>query len=106
MGTGCAVRHSWNFMIRSESPKPLLPFVFLGRIGAVLALATLVASCGEGQKQGGAPPPPAVTVAEPTKRTLFDFDEYVGRFTAVNSVEVRARVSGYLDSVDFKDGQI
>ncbi len=37
---------------------------------------------------------------------LSDYDEYVGRFTAVNSVEIRARVSGYLDTVDFKDGQI
>jgi RND family efflux transporter MFP subunit len=44
-------------------------------------------------------------VATPTKRTVFDFDEYVGRFTAVNSVEVRAHVSGYLDAVNFKDGQ-
>ena len=69
-------------------------------------LATLVASCGEGQKQGGAPPPPAVAVADPIKRTVTDFDEYVGRFTAINSVEVRARVSGYLDGVHFKDGQI
>jgi multidrug efflux system membrane fusion protein len=69
-------------------------------------LATLVASCGEGQKQGGAPPPPAITVAEPIKRTVTDFDEYVGRFTAINSVEVRARVSGYLEGLHFKDGQI
>jgi RND family efflux transporter MFP subunit len=72
----------------------------------LFVLATLVASCGEGQKQGGAPPPPAVTVAKPIKRTITDFDEYVGRFTAINSVEVRARVSGYLDGVHFKDGQI
>lgn len=70
-----------------------------------LALSTLVASCGEGQKQA-APPPPAVTVAKPVKRTVTDFDEYVGRFTAINSVEVRARVSGYLDKVHFKDGQL
>jgi RND family efflux transporter MFP subunit len=76
-----------------------------GRAAAVLLLATLVVSCGEKQPQG-APPPPAVTVANPVKRTLFDSDEYVGRFTAVDSVEVRARESGYLDSVDFKDGQI
>src|SRR5665213_1524498 len=78
-----------------------------GARAAVLlcALATLVASCGESQKPP-APPPPAVTVAEPVKRTVTDFDEYVGRFTAVNSVEVRARVSGYLDGVHFKDGQI
>ena len=77
-----------------------------GNAALMCALATLVASCGEGQKQGGAPPPPAVTVAKPIKRTVTDFDEYVGRFTAVNSVEVRARVSGYLDGVHFKDGQI
>jgi len=37
---------------------------------------------------------------------VFDFDEYVGRFAAVNSVEVRARVSGYLDRLHFKDGQM
>jgi RND family efflux transporter MFP subunit len=78
-------------------------------VAAALALATLVSGCGEGgsqQKAGGAPPPPAVTVAKPTQRTLSDYDEYVGRFTAVDSVEIRARVSGYLDSVDFKDGQM
>ena len=74
-------------------------------IALPLAIATLVASCGEGQKQAG-PPPPAVTVAEPVKRTVFDYDEYVGRFTAINSVEVRARVSGYLDKLHFKDGQL
>ena len=71
-----------------------------------LVLATFVAACGQGQQQAGAPPPPAVTVATPTKRTVLDFDEYVGRFAAVDSVEVRARVSGYLDGVHFKDGQM
>src|SRR3974390_2763179 len=70
------------------------------------AFAILVASCGQSQQQGGAPPPPAVTVTKPVKRMVSDFDEYVGRFTAINSVEVRARVSGYLDGVHFKDGQI
>jgi len=75
-----------------------------------LALAALVAACGQGEAQqkagGAAPPPPAVTVAKPVQRMLSDYDEYVGRFAAVDSVEVRARVSGYLDSVDFKDGQM
>lgn len=68
------------------------------------ALAALVSGCGEDKQQQAAPPPPAVTVATPVKRVITDFDEYVGRFTAVNSVEVRARVSGYLDRVHFKDG--
>ena len=77
------------------------------RYGVVLALATLVAACGQKQQQQAhAPPPPAVTVAKPIKRTIVDHDEYVGRFLAVNSVEVRARVSGYLDGVHFKDGQL
>jgi RND family efflux transporter MFP subunit len=76
------------------------------KVPLALALACFIASCGERQQQGGAPPPPTVTVAKPIKRTVFDFDEYVGRFTAINSVEVRARVSGYLDKLHFKDGQL
>jgi len=89
------------------NPRSLVPSLFLGaRVAALpLAIATLLASCGESQKQAG-PPPPAVTVAEPIKRTVFDYDEYVGRFAAINSVEVRARVSGYLDKLHFKDGQL
>lgn len=79
----------------------------VGRAGMVAALAAALASCGEGQKQQQAgPPPPAVTVAPPVKRTVTDYDEYVGRFVAVNSVEIRARVSGYLDAVHFTDGQL
>jgi len=45
-------------------------------------------------------------VAKPTKRLLADHDEYVGRFVAVDAIEVRARVSGYLDAIHFKDGQL
>src|SRR3974390_188920 len=76
------------------------------RVALPLLLATFVASCGQGQQQGGGPPPPAGTGAKPTKRTVFDYDEYVGRFAAINSVEVRARVSGYLDKLHFKDGEL
>ena len=70
------------------------------------ALPTLVAACGQNPQQQAGPPPPAVTVAKPMQRQVTDFDEYVGRFTAVNSVEVRARVSGYLDALHFKDGEL
>jgi RND family efflux transporter MFP subunit len=71
-----------------------------------LAFAPVLAGCGEGAPKQAAPPPPAVTVASPQKQTVTDYDEYVGRFVAVDSVEIRARVSGYLDKVQFKDGQI
>ena len=79
-------------------PRILAALVWIG-------LAPLLLGCGEAQKQA-APPPPKVTVAKPIKRTIVDQDEYVGRFVAVYSVEVRARVSGYLDKVQFQDGQI
>jgi multidrug efflux system membrane fusion protein len=71
-----------------------------------LAFGLPLAGCGEGAPKQAAPPPPAVTVANPQKQLVTDYDEYVGRFVAVDSVEVRARVSGYLDKVHFKDGQI
>lgn len=77
------------------------------RLALALALAALLSACGDDQQQTQrrTPPPPSVTVAKPVKRTIVDHDEYVGRFIAVNAVEVRARVSGYLEGVHFKDGQ-
>jgi multidrug efflux system membrane fusion protein len=75
------------------------------RIGAVLTAALLV-SCGQGQQQQDAAAPPTVTVANPVARTVVDQDEYVGRFVAVDSVEVRARLSGYLSDIHFTDGQM
>jgi RND family efflux transporter MFP subunit len=68
--------------------------------------ASLLAACGEGNRAQQAPPPPTVTVAKPAQRNVVDHDEYVGRFVAIDAVEVRARVSGYLDGVHFTDGQI
>jgi RND family efflux transporter MFP subunit len=72
---------------------------------ALLPLALVLAGCGQSQPPAG-PPPPAVTVAKPVQRAVTDLDEYVGRFVAIDSVEIRARVSGYLDQVHFRDGQM
>jgi RND family efflux transporter MFP subunit len=69
-------------------------------------LAPALAGCGEGAPKQAAPPPPAVTVANPTKQTVTDYDEYVGRFVSVDMVEMRARVSGYLEKIGFQDGQL
>ena len=55
--------------------------------------------------QGG-PPAMPVTVSEPLAKRVTQWDEYSGRFEAVASVEVRARVSGFIDRIDFRDGQI
>jgi RND family efflux transporter MFP subunit len=53
-----------------------------------------------------APPPPAVTVAKPIVRELREWRDFTGQFEARESVEIRARVSGYLESVNFTDGQL
>ena len=107
MGTGRVGAFSLQESMNFEGSISSFSLMQCGRrLAALLVLATLVASCGEQQKQGGGPPPPAVTVAKPIRRTVVDYDEYVGRFAAINSVEIRARVSGYLDKLHFKDGQV
>jgi RND family efflux transporter MFP subunit len=75
-------------------------------IVAILSASALLAGCGSGTNQAAAPPPPSVTVAKAVQRTIIDQDEYVGRFVAVDAVEVRARVSGYLEKIAFEDGQM
>jgi multidrug efflux system membrane fusion protein len=59
----------------------------------------------ESTAAGDAPAPPEVTVSQPLAKTITEWDEYTGRFDAVEAVEVRARVSGYLDQVNFTAGQ-
>ena len=69
---------------------------------AVLALS--LSGCGDKPPQQAAAGPPPVTVAQPTKRTVTDWDEFTGRFEAVEEVQVRARVGGFVTSVEFRDG--
>lgn len=74
-------------------------------IGVLFALA--LAGCDEkARSQAAAPPPPPVTVAQPTERTITDWDEFTGRFEAIEEVQVRARVGGFINSIAFKDGAI
>src|SRR5882724_2202793 len=77
------------------------------RLFIVAALfASLLAGCDNKSGAGAAPPPPPVTVSKPLQQKITERDEYTGRFVAVATVEVRARVSGFIDSIHFKDGQV
>src|SRR5207248_4786289 len=70
---------------------------------SAILLSLLLGSC----KRSGPPPsrpPPAVTANQPVQREVVEWDEYPGRLDAVDMVEVRARVNGYLESVHFKEG--
>ncbi|WP_249123661.1 MULTISPECIES: efflux RND transporter periplasmic adaptor subunit [unclassified Bradyrhizobium] len=74
---------------------------------ALLGVLFALAGCNEGtNQQAAAPPPPPVTVAPPVQRSVTDWDEFTGRFEAVEQVQIRARVTGFVTSVEFKDGAI
>lgn len=78
----------------------------LRRLAPLIILAALALSgCGDKPAaQQAAPAAPPVTVAQPVKRTVTDWDEFTGRFEAVEEVQIRARVGGFVTSVEFRDG--
>lgn len=87
----------------------------LERVGwlscALLLLLTLIALPGCDESSASSepappPPPPEVSVASPLVREVILWDEYTGRVQPVDSVDVRARVGGFLDSIHFTDGQL
>ncbi|SFC54904.1 RND family efflux transporter, MFP subunit [Bosea sp. CRIB-10] len=73
---------------------------------ALAALAVLLPALSAEALAQGAPPAPPVTVATPLAKRVTNWDEFTGRFEASDQVEVRARVSGFLDSVHFRDGDL
>ena len=69
----------------------------------IAAVGLGVGSCAK--KPAVAPPAPAVTVARVIERTVRDWDEFTGKFQAVDTVEIRPRVSGYIDRIEFQEGK-
>ncbi|TAJ30219.1 efflux RND transporter periplasmic adaptor subunit [Bosea sp. (in: a-proteobacteria)] len=74
-------------------------------LGLVLTAASTLLLAQDVSAQG-APPAPPVQVANPLAKRVANWDEYTGRFEASEQVEVRARVSGFIDSVHFRDGAL
>jgi len=68
----------------------------------MLVLGALL--CGCSARKPPPPPAPMVTVATPLRMNVIDWDDYVGQFVAVDSVDLRPRVSGYLVGIGFRDG--
>jgi RND family efflux transporter MFP subunit len=75
---------------------------------AALASVSLVVltACGQAAADAaaGAPPPPAVTVSKPMVEAVPEFSEHAGRFVAAKEIEVRPRISGFLQEVHFREG--
>jgi RND family efflux transporter MFP subunit len=73
---------------------------------SAVALSTFLSACGKGGAAQNQMPPPAVTVAPVEQRTITEWDEFTGRTEAVESVDVRPRVSGHIEEVRFQSGQL
>src|SRR5262249_35786467 len=83
---------------RSRGRKPDRPWL----LGAFAALFVFhVASAGAQDA-----PPPKVTVAKPVTKDVVELDDFIGRFEALDQVDIRARVTGYVDKIDFTDGAV
>lgn len=68
-------------------------------------LTAALYGCSQSEAQAPAPSAPAVSVAVPLVQQVVDWDDFVGRFEATQTVDVRARVGGYVQQVHFRDGQ-
>lgn len=75
-------------------------------VPAAMLLALSLAGACKRPAAPPPPPPPAVTVAQPVRQEVIEWDEYTGRLEAVEAVEVRARVSGLIVSAPFEEGAI
>lgn len=77
-------------------------------VGLLILISPLLLACdgqdGSADAKAAPPPPPQVTVASPLVRRLTEWDEFTGRFEPIQQVDIRARVSGYLQEIGFKDG--
>lgn len=71
----------------------------------LIGILGLLGGCGPAEAPKVAPGPSAVTVALPTKKQVVEWDEYSGRLEARETVDIRARVAGYLDQIHFQEGK-
>ncbi|MDR3101011.1 MAG: efflux RND transporter periplasmic adaptor subunit [Paraburkholderia sp.] len=78
----------------------------LAAIPLTASLAALLFLAGCHSHEQAPPAPPSVAVSHPLSQNVNDVDVYAGRFEAIDTVDVRPRVSGYLEKVAFRDGAI
>jgi RND family efflux transporter MFP subunit len=104
LAPGALTNYSRGAALRAvEDQMPRLASVSM----PVVALIALLCAggCGKSGTAQSAPPPPEVSVAEVLQKRVKDWDEFTGRLQAVETVEVRPRVSGYIDQVAFTEGK-
>ncbi|HSI86425.1 MAG: efflux RND transporter periplasmic adaptor subunit [Candidatus Methylacidiphilales bacterium] len=81
------------------------PSLHPGTFAFLSAIAMVLTGCGDSSSHTVVPPLPTVTVVKPIEQVVTDTQEFTGTIQAKESVQIRARVSGYLDKVGYKEGQ-
>jgi membrane fusion protein, multidrug efflux system len=90
----------YSALKRSVFSKPALTLSVLAVVSATLSACAR----NEAATNAAAAPPPQVTVAQVISKPVTEFDEFTGRFEAIDRVEIRPRVSGYISSLNFTEG--
>src|SRR4030081_2544340 len=72
----------------------------------MIVMATVITACSNGQAEAPSPPPPEVDAAQVVTKTVRQWDEFTGRIAAIGAVDIRPRVSGYIDRIAFKEGDV
>jgi multidrug efflux system membrane fusion protein len=103
-----AMRPGLAGRLRADAVRTGRPRMVLARavIAAGLCLGLACGGCDTHEEEAAPMALPQVTVMPPVRREITDWDEFTGRFVSTERIELRARVSGYLDSVGFADGQV
>src|SRR5438309_11318134 len=72
----------------------------------MVVMVTVITACGNSQAEAPPPPPPEVDVAQVVTKSVRQWDEFTGRIAAIGAVDIRPRVSGYIDHIAFKEGDM
>ncbi len=92
--------------MQKRRPGPVCIAVWRSKVLVVGLAILIVSACSKGESTAPPPTPPTVPVVKPLVKQITEWDEYTGRLQAIQSVELRARVSGYVQSIHFKDGSM
>lgn len=87
-------------LARSTSGVPVLALAV-----SLLFAAVITACSSQAEPAAGMPPPPEVSVAQVLSKQVSEWDDFTGRVTAIETVELRPRVSGYVERVAYQEGQ-
>lgn len=73
---------------------------------AMVVMATIITACNNSKAEAPPPPPPEVDAAQVVTKSVRQWDEFTGRIAAIGAVDIRPRVSGYIDRIAFKEGDM